>query len=146
MDEHHIEVDQRGPRRNHAAGAFVTADYHALHHIHPDRFFSSYVTAFDRLMGTACQIAGKRVAMTGASGAFGRAMARLLEREGAIVTPLKHGVDFTADDPSPSDEILAASEILVLAHGAKGEDAMAANCDSFVALIERFQALADPAR
>jgi hypothetical protein len=144
MDEHHIEVDQRGPRRNHAAGAFVTADYHALHHIHPDRFFSSYLTAFDRLMGTACQIAGRRVALTGASGSFGSAMARLLENEGATVAPLKHGVDFTEDDASPADEVLRDADILVLAHGAKGSEAMAANCDSFVTLIERFRSLKVP--
>ena len=144
MDEHHLTLSQRGPRRNHAAGAFVTADYHALHHIHPDQFFSSYLTAFDRLMGTACQIEGRRVALTGASGAFGSAMARLLEAEGATVTPLKHGGDFTGDDASAADEILRDSDTLVLAHGAKGEAAMAANCDSFVALIERFRAVQKP--
>ena len=144
MDEHHVEVGRRGTRRNHAAGAFVTADYHALHHIHPDRFYSSYVTLFDRLIGTACQIEGRRVALTGASGAFGSAMARLLEREGATVSTLKHGVDFTADDASPADEILRDADILVLAHGAKGPEAMAANCDSFVALIERFRSLKVP--
>jgi hypothetical protein len=144
MDEHHIEAGRRKGRRHHAAGLFVTADYHSLHHIHPDRFFSSYVTAFDRLMGTACQIAGRRVALTGASGAFGSAMARLLEAEGATVTTLKHGLDFTGDDVSPADETLAQSDILVLCHGAKGEEAMAANCESFVALIERFKALKVP--
>jgi hypothetical protein len=144
MDEHHIEVSKRGPRRNHAAGAFVTADYHTLHHIHSDRFFSSYITAFDRLMGTACQIAGRRVALTGASGAFGSAMAWLLEKEGATVSTLKHGVDFTEDDASPADEVLRDAEILVLCHGAKGPQAMAANCDSFVTLIERFKSLKVP--
>lgn len=144
MDEHHVAVEKRRPRRNHAAGAFVTADYHSLHHIHPDRFFSSYVTAFDRLMGTACQIEGRRVALTGASGAFGSAMARLLEREGATVTTLKHGVDFTELDASPADDVLREADILVLCHGAKGDQAMAANCHSFVALIERFRTLKDP--
>jgi hypothetical protein len=141
MDEHHIAADRRPSRRNHAAGLFVTADYHSLHHIHPDRYFSSYVTLFDRLMGTACQVAGRRVALSGASGAFGSAMTRLLEREGAEVTPLKHGRDFTGDDASPADETLRDADILVLCHGAKGEEAMSANCDSFVALIERFKAL-----
>jgi monoglucosyldiacylglycerol epimerase len=144
MDEHHIAAEARKPRRNFRAGLFVTADYHSLHHIHPDRFFSSYVTLFDRLMGTACQVQGRKVALTGASGAFGQAMARLLEQKGATVTPLKHGVDFTADDASAADEILLEADILVLAHGAKGEPAMAANCHSFVTLIERFRALKTP--
>ena len=144
MDEHHVAADRREGRRNHAGGLFVTADYHSLHHIHPDRFFSSYVTVFDRVMGTACQIEGRRVALTGASGAFGSAMVRLLEREGATVSTLKHGLDFTADDASPADEVLRSSDILVLAHGAKGAEAMAANCDSFATLIERFKALKVP--
>ena len=144
MDEHHVAADGRKGRRNHDGGLFVTADYHSLHHIHPDRFFSSYVTLFDRVMGTACQIQGRRVALTGASGAFGSAMARLLEREGATVSMLKHDVDFTADDASPADEVLRASDILVLAHGAKGDRAMAANRDSFVTLIERFKSLKVP--
>ncbi len=141
MDEHHIAAEARSGRRNHAAGLFVTADYHSLHHVHPDRYYSSYVTVFDRIMGTACQVAGRTVALTGASGAFVSAMARLLEREGAEVIPLKHGRDFTAGDASAADETLRAADILVLGHGAKGDGAMAANCDSFVALIERFKAL-----
>jgi hypothetical protein len=141
MDEHHIAAEARKGRRNFDGGLFVTADYHSLHHIHPDRFYSSYVTLFDRLMGTACQVEGRRVAITGASGAFGQAMVRLLEREGATVKPLKHGIDFTNDDASASDSTLLETDILVLAHGAKGDTAMAANCESFVALIERFRTL-----
>ena len=121
MDEHHIAAEARKGRRNFNGGLFVTADYHSLHHIYPDRFYSSYVTLFDRLMGTACQIAGRRVALTGGSGALGEALSRLLEREGAVVTTLKHGVDFTADDASPADPILIEADILVLAHGAKGD-------------------------
>lgn len=144
MDDHHITLENRGNRRNPDGGLFVTADYHAQHHIHPDRFFSSYLTAFDRLMGTACQIQGRTVALTGASGSFGSAMARLIEREGATVIPLKHGLDFTADDATPADDVLREADILVLAHGAKGPEAMVANCDSFVALIERFRALHAP--
>ncbi len=144
MDEHHIAVLDPADRRYRPGGWLVSADYHSLHHVHPDRYYSSYVTVFDRLMGTACQIAGHRVALTGGSGAFGSAMARLLEREGATVEPLKHGVDFVADDASAADDVLRRAEILVLCHGAKGEHAMEANCDSFVALIERFRAISPP--
>jgi hypothetical protein len=140
----------RGKDRNHVqlpvlpaahAALFVRAPYHALHHIYPDNYMSSYTTLFDRLMGTACQIRGRRVALTGASGAFGVAMKSLLERAGAVVMPLKFGVDWTYLDYSGADSVLETADILVLAHGAKGGCAMQANCDSFVALIERFKAL-----
>jgi hypothetical protein len=101
----------------------------------------SYVTLLDRLMGTACQIKGRRFAVTGSSGSFGSAMKDLLERAGAEVMPLRFGVDFTYDDYSGADRVLEAADILVLAHGAKGELAMQANCDSFLALIARFREL-----
>jgi monoglucosyldiacylglycerol epimerase len=140
----------RGKDRNHvqipilpaAHGSFfVRAPYHALHHVHPENYMSSYTTIFDRLMGTACQIRGRRIALTGASGAFGAAMKSLLERAGAIVIPLKFAVDWNYDDYSGADSVLDTVDILILAHGAKGASAMQANCDSFLALIERFRAL-----
>ena len=143
-DEHHVAASKRKGRHHYDGGLFVTADYHTLHHLHPDRYFSSYVTLFDRLMGTACQVQGRKVALTGASGAFGQALRSILEREGAVVTTLKHGVDFLDHDASPASETLRHAEILVLAHGAKGDAAMSANCDSFVTLIEHFVALREP--
>jgi len=141
---------RRGKDRNHvplpilpaAHGSFfVQAPYHSLHHVYPDNYMSSYTTLFDRLMGTACQIRGRRVALTGASGAFGAAMKNLLERAGAMVVPLKFEVDWTYVDYSCADSVLETADILILAHGAKGACAMQANCDSFLALIERFRAL-----
>ncbi len=121
---------------------FVRAPYHALHHVYPDSYMSSYTTLFDRLAGTACQIRGRRIALTGASGAFGAAMKDLLERAGAVVVPLKFGVDWTYADYSGADSLLETADILILAHGAKADCAMQANCDSFLALIGRFRALA----
>ena len=103
---------------------------------------SSYTTLFDILMGTACQIRGRRVALTGSSGSFGSAMKELLERAGAEVAPIRFGIDFTYDDYSGAARVLATADILILAHGAKGEHAMQANCESFLALIDRFKRLA----
>ena len=117
----------------------VRPSYHALHHVYPDSYISSYTTLFDRIMGTACQIRGRRVALTGASGSFGSALKALLEGAGAVVVPLKFGVDYTDLDYSGADAALEDADILVLAHGAKGDRAMQANCDSFLALIDRFK-------
>ena len=121
---------------------FVRAPYHAMHHVYPDSYLSSYTTLFDGLMGTACQVRGRRVALTGASGSFGSAMGSLLEHAGATVIPLRFGVDWNYEDYSGADAVLESAEILVLAHGAKGEQAMQANCDSFLALFERFKSFA----
>ena len=120
---------------------FVRAPYHVMHHVYPDSYLSSYTTLFDGVMGTACQIAGRRVAVTGASGSFGSAMIHLLECAGASVVPLKFGVDWTYEDYSGADAVLASADVLVLAHGARGDQAMQANCESFLALIERFKRL-----
>jgi monoglucosyldiacylglycerol epimerase len=143
-------VVMRGRDRNHLSmptvpvvrqSLFVSAPYHALHHVYPDNYMSSYTTLFDILIGTACQIHGRRVAITGSSGSFGSAMKELLERAGAEVAPIRFGVDYTYDDYSGADRVLARADILVLAHGAKGEQAMQANCESFLALIDRFKRL-----
>jgi hypothetical protein len=119
----------------------VRAPYHALYHVYPESSMGSHTTLFDIMMGTACQIRGRRVALTGSSGSFGSAMKGLLERAGAVVLPLRFGVDYTHGDYSGADGILATADILVLADGAKGEQAMQANCDSSLALIERFNRL-----
>jgi hypothetical protein len=37
--------------------------------------------------------------------------------------------------------VLADADVLVLSHGSKRDQAMAANCDSFVAFIEAFKQL-----
>lgn len=122
----------------------VCPQYHAMHHVYPDSYISSYTTLFDRLMGTACQIRGRRVALTGASGAFGSALKELLERSGAVVVPLKYGVNYSDEDYSGADAALEVADILVLAHGAKGDGAMQANCHSFLALIDRYKAHVRP--
>jgi hypothetical protein len=120
----------------------VSPAYHALHHVYPDRYFGSYTALFDRLMGTACQLRGKRVVLTGASGALGAPLRALLEREGvAHVDTPRFGVDYGYGDYERLAPVLERADVLVLAHGSKHADAMAANCDSFVALIERFKAL-----
>ena len=55
--------------------------------------------------------------------------------------PLRFGVDWTYEDYSGAEAVLESADILVLAHGAKGNQAMQANCDSFLALIDRFKSL-----
>jgi monoglucosyldiacylglycerol epimerase len=65
----------------------------------------------------------------------------LLEHAGASVIPLRFGVDWSYEDYSGADSVLKSADILVLAHGDKGKQAMQANCDSFLALIDRFKSL-----
>lgn len=138
----------KGKDRNHRTTAvlrsaratvIVTPEYHALHHVYPDCYMSSYTTALDRLLGTACQVRGRRVALTGASGAFGGPLKELLEARGAEVRPIRSGLDFRPGDCSGADETLAWADVLVLAHGAKGEPAEWANHESFLELIDRFK-------
>ncbi|WP_437776909.1 hypothetical protein [Sorangium sp. So ce1097] len=126
---------RRGRDSNHvdtavvpAPGALlVDAAYHALHHAYPDRYMSSFTTVFDRLAGTGCALAGRRVAMTGATGALGAPLKEMLEREGAQVTGLRFNVDYTYDDYGRLDAALQCADILVLAHGSKKDHAMDAN-------------------
>ncbi len=64
-----VVVFLKGKDRNHVAFTTLPAAhetlivgprYHALHHVYPDCYLSSYTTLFDRLLGTACQVKGRR--------------------------------------------------------------------------------------
>lgn len=123
------------------SGILVSAPYHALHHVYPHHFYSSYIKIFDYLFGTANPLKGKIIALTGASGALGSKMKTLLEREGATILPLKYGVDYTYTDYQKLTTTLQQASILCLCHGTKYIDTQQANCDSFVEIISRFQAL-----
>ena len=114
--------------------------YYVMHHTYPDSYLSSYTTLFDGLMGTACQIAGHdRVALTGASGAFGSGDERVAGLRAGARRWLhsNSALDWTYEDYSGADAAAKGADILVLAHGAKGQQAMQANCDSFLTLIGR---------
>jgi sterol desaturase/sphingolipid hydroxylase (fatty acid hydroxylase superfamily) len=138
VDPHHLSYDVLPSYRG---GFFVTAEYHALHHVYPHNFFSSYVKVIDWVFGTAQQLNGKRVVMTGANGALGRHMKKRLEKEGALVTSCKFGEDYTYDNYEKLKEPLSTADILLLCHGSKYDHAQQANCDSYVAIIELFRSV-----
>lgn len=141
IDRHHLT---REHLPSYHGGFFVSKNYHALHHVYPNYYFSSYIKWLDCLLGTGLTLAGKRIAMTGASGALGSHMKRLLEKEGAMVTPFKFGVDYTYDHYEKLRDSLAKTDILLLCHGTKYDHTQEANCDSFVAMIELFKSVRKP--
>lgn len=127
----------KSPRRS----LHVCPTYHALHHVHPNHYFGSVATVFDRVFGTAMPVAGRTFLMTGASGAFGAPIASILEARGGTVLRAKYGVDWSYDDVTGLIAQMQRADVLILAHGSKRDFAQQANCDSFVALIEQFLAL-----
>ncbi|CRK17951.1 Monoglucosyldiacylglycerol epimerase like protein [Verticillium longisporum] len=124
---------------------FVGPQYHALHHIDPQGYFGSMVRLVDWIFGTATTLHGRRITVTGARGALGQALADELGREkGTSIQTARFGVDWTYDDYSGLEALLRTTDILVLAHGAKGDDAQRANCESAVAIIEAFRRVRAP--
>lgn len=123
----------------HSGGLFVSAHYHALHHVYPNNFFSSYIKVLDYILGAGIQITGKQIVMTGANGALGMHMKKLLIEEGATVSTLKFGVDYDYDHYEHLQPILHRADILLLCHGSKYHHAQEANCESFIKLIEFFK-------
>jgi len=109
IDTHHMAADRLSGQRGLI---FVRPAYHALHHVNPMAFYSSFLNVFDMIVGTAWSIRGKRIAVTGASGAFGSEIADRLEKAGATVARIGRGLD-GAD--------LTETDVLVLAHGSKGD-------------------------
>lgn len=127
---------------------YVSDDYHALHHVFPGQFYSSYINLFDMIFGKSCQFERRAFLVTGASGAFGSAMAAELARRGGLVETLPHADYAVAADAAggmalrlagDAAEKLRRAEVLVLAHGVKGARAEEVNTHSFVLLIEHFR-------
>ena len=142
-----LTIKQEGVDANHMAMdrisgqqglLWVSASYHAMHHVHPNNFFSSFANVFDLLFGTGAQVDGRRFLITGASGAFGTAIKKRIERLGGIVETAKSGVDFSAGDYERMREKLERADVLVLSHGAKTEGAWDANYTTFAGLIDLF--------
>ncbi|EEY23148.1 integral membrane protein [Verticillium alfalfae VaMs.102] len=77
-DSNHIAYT-RLPKDPHAV--LVGPEYHALHHVDPQGYFGSMVRLVDWLLGTATTLHGRRITITGARGALGRALADELGRE-----------------------------------------------------------------
>lgn len=136
VDIHHMSMDRISGQQSLF---WVGPDYHAMHHIYPNSFFSSFFNVFDLVMGKSCQIRGRRFLVTGASGALGSALVRRIERMGGTVETAKHGVDFRAGEPGLLREKLERADVLVLAHGSKTEDCWNANYVTFVELIEMIE-------
>jgi hypothetical protein len=135
MDYNHMAMDRLSGQQGLL---WVNQSYHAMHHINPNNFFSSFSNVFDLVFGTATQIDGRRFLVTGAGGAFGGAMKVRLEKLGGIVETAKHGVDFAPGDYARMREKLERADVLILSHGAKSDGAWDANHRTFVDLIDLF--------
>jgi hypothetical protein len=118
----------------------VGPEYHAHHHIQPTAYISSTFRLFDWLLGTGNSLKSRRITLTGSSGAFGKAMRTELENEGVKkIKTLKYGIDWKYDNYDSAIAILAETDILILAHGSKHNDALEANCKSVLKLISIFK-------
>jgi hypothetical protein len=89
--------------------------YHALHHVHPDAYFSAYTKAIDFLVRGAAWLRGRRFVLQGASGPFARALAAELRRQ---------GVEDVSEVDSPDAAALARADVLVLFDPGEGEAAL----------------------
>jgi hypothetical protein len=138
LDYNHMAMDRVGGQQNMV---WVDNNYHAMHHVYPHNFFSSFANVFDLLFGTACQIKGRHFLVTGASGAFGSAIVARLRALGAEVETAKSGVDFSAGNYAALEAKLARADVLVLAHGAKAHDCWNANYVTFCDLIDLITAM-----
>ncbi|MDB5537019.1 MAG: hypothetical protein JWQ65_1894 [Devosia sp.] len=135
LDYNHMSMSRVGGQQGLL---WVDNNYHAMHHVYPHAFFSSFSNIFDLIAGTSCQIKGRHFLVTGASGAFGSAMVEKLTKAGGIVEIAKSGVDFSAGNSAAMREKLERADVLILAHGAKTYDAWNANYVTFADLIDLF--------
>jgi monoglucosyldiacylglycerol epimerase len=131
----------------------VNRTYHWRHHFdETNAYYAGHFTSVDRLIGTSLALKGKVVAVTGASGALGRALITELIKQGAKVTAITTN---TAAEFAPEVTVLAwqlgaeselltslrSVDILVVNHGINvyGDRSVAATYDSFE--VNTFSAL-----
>ena len=135
LDFNHMSMDRVGGRQGLL---WVNNNYHAMHHVYPTNYFSSFANVFDLIAGTTCQIRGRNFLVTGARGAFGSAMVAKLTALGGTVETAKSGVDFTPGNYGAMVDKLARADVLILSHGAKSDDCWNANYVTFCELTELF--------
>lgn len=116
MDFNHMASDRIDGQRGVIA---VNQSYHAMHHINPLGFYSSFLNVFDMFAGTAIAMRGKRVLLTGASGSYGIHMNAALTKMGAVVEVFSLK-DAMIDNINQLD--LAGYDLLVMAHGLKSHE------------------------
>lgn len=135
LDYNHMSMDRVGGQQGLI---WVGNNYHAMHHVYPRNYFSSFANTFDLIFGTTCQIEGRRFLVTGASGAFGSAMVAKLTDLGGIVETARSGVDFSPGNYAGIADKMVRADVLVLAHGARHDDCWNANNVTFCAMIDLF--------
>jgi monoglucosyldiacylglycerol epimerase len=124
-----------GPFDSNPGHWFVNRTYHWRHHFDDQNaYFCGTLTLIDRLLGTAVSLKGKRVAVTGASGALGKALLKQLYIAGAkpialsssdstIVLDLPSGqvnletINWKVGQENQLQDLLSKVDILVLNHG-----------------------------
>ena len=135
LDYNHMSMDRVGGQQGLL---WVDNNYHAMHHVYPHNFFSSFANVFDLIAGTTCQIEGRRFLVTGASGAFGSAMVDKLTGLGRHCRDGQVGRRLHGRRLCRMREKLERADVLILSHGAKTEDCWNANYVTFRELTELF--------
>jgi hypothetical protein len=96
LDRNHLPVEILDAYR---PSFFCPPAYHALHHVHPNGYFSAYTKLIDQLIGSAAWLAGRRYALHGAETEFGRALRAGLRAAGAgEVHAIERPADAARDD------------------------------------------------
>jgi hypothetical protein len=112
-----------------ARGLFVDSGYHAHHHAFPDHFLSAHVQVVDRVLGRLLPLTNRDVVVVGGS-RFCADLTAALAARGARVHRL-------ADDDPGVVAAAAATDILVLGHGAWRRDKTAYEAIVAAALAAR---------
>lgn len=128
LDENHMEMEKLDGLRQKV---IVDQSYHAMHHIVPSGYYSSFLNIFDILFGTALPINRRKFTIIGGYGALGTAFKNYISKRGGTVDLIgrdnHQAIDYTGTD------------ILILASGSrtKGEE-FAANLEIPVMIGEKY--------
>lgn len=116
LDPNHREVDWLDAHRPHW---MPFPAYHALHHVHPDAYYSAYTKLVDWMVGAGLPLPELRCVVRGPDGAFARAFADALLSAG--VASLDTGPDARAEGADvlvlldPDEDVIGRVEALASA-------------------------------
>ena len=136
---HGMDVNHKGVEvlRAHRPFPFCLPEYHALHHVHPEAHFSSWIKLLDALVGTGTCLSGRRVVLTGAATPFGRALRELLAGRGvATLEDLPSDLDRGPVEAEALAARLRETDLLVLCHAGPDRDPGTTGPGSYLAWVE----------
>ena len=114
VDDNHVSYTDAVPKDPNTL--IVGPEFHALHHVDPNNYFSSWLRVMDWIIGSAASIRNRNITILHSGDGIGPAIYQelILEKVKSIRAP-GFGTDWTYKDSSKLTPFLEDTDILIIA-------------------------------